>query len=126
MTGTATRVSEIELRNQYRYQDGNVTYEYSVGVSSPCSPRAYCADLDMGSTPDEDEDQDEGEGKGDSDGDDGDLDPTKDSLPPSDEAVDEDEAPSKVVFSKKGSSQPQMMATRWPAPRPVPPYRTRG
>lgn len=98
------RKREIELRNQYRYQDGNVTYEYSVGgVKSLFAKGAYCADLDMGEyTPDEDEDQDEGEGKGDSDGDDGDLDPTKDSLPPSDEAVDEDEAPSKVVFSKKG------------------------
>lgn len=43
------RKRERELRNQYRYQDGSVTYEFSLGgIKSLFAKGAYNADLDRG------------------------------------------------------------------------------
>lgn len=51
------RKRERELRNQYRYQDGNAAYEFSLGgIKSLYARGAYSADLDLGEmVPDENE-----------------------------------------------------------------------
>lgn len=78
---------ERELRNQYRYQDGNVAYEFSLGaIKSLFAKGTYTADLDQGEfIPDEDEPVE-----------DEDRDPSE---APQDDTADE---PSKVVFSSWG------------------------
>lgn len=65
------RKREAELRNQYRYQDGNPGYEFSLGgVKSLFAKGAYSADLDWAGTVERGEDDEpapqptEGEGGG--------------------------------------------------------------
>lgn len=87
------RKRELELRNQYRYQDGNVTYEYSVGgIKSLFERGSYCADLDQGEYVPDEEDPEERKTEGE--------DQTEGESEP--DVEDPDEPAPKVVFSKKG------------------------